>query len=320
MKIEREKKHRPAKVLAVAFVAALLAATATAQLPPLPTGEKNFPKALIPVVEAEHAFAERSIAQGMKDAFIRFAAPDGIIIRRAPVNAIELWTKTTPAPTGQLSWYPIFADVARAGDLGYTTGPWEFREKPTDKDASGHGHFITLWRKQSDGAWKYEFDMGVSHAAPARGETALTYPASARNIKGKGKGDDDMDASRASLLDAERSLASDASAKGAAQSFLAHADDTVRLYRQNSFPFVGIEAARKALDGNTETVTWQATKANVSRSGDLGYVYGTYESKAKPADAKPSEQGNFMRIWKRQGDNWRVVLEVATPVPPPPKQ
>lgn len=320
MKIEREKKSRPVYVLIGGFVVALLAATAAAQLPPLPTGEKNFPKALIPVVEAEHAFAEHSIAHGMKDAFIHFAAPDGIIIRRAPVNAIELWTSTSPAPTGQLSWYPIFADVSRAGDLGYTTGPWEFRDKPTDKDASGNGHFITLWRKQSDGTWKYEFDMGVSHAAPANRETALTYPASARGAAGKGKVATALDASRASLLDAELTLAKDASAKGAAQSLIAHADDAVRLYRQNSFPVVGIEAARKALDGKTEVIAWQATKAHVSRSGDIGYAYGTYESKSKTENVKPSEQGNYMRIWKRQGGAWRVVLEVATPIPPPPKQ
>jgi ketosteroid isomerase-like protein len=319
MKLKREKR-RFVFVTAGLFVVAFLAATAAAQLPPLPTGDRNFPKALIPVVEAEHAFAEYSIAHGMKDAFLGFAAPDGIIIRRAPVNAIEVWTKTTPAPTGQLSWYPIFADVSRAGDLGYTTGPWDFRDKPTDKDASGNGHFITLWRKQPDGAWKFEMDMGISHAAPASRETVLTYPASARGAGGKDKGTADVEASRASLLDAERDLAKNASAKGPAQAFLAHADDSIRLYRQNSFPVVGIEAVRKALDGKTEVVTWQATKANVARSGDLGYVYGTYESKAQAADAKPAEQGNYMRIWKRQGGKWRVVLEVATPAPPPPKQ
>lgn len=320
MKFKRWKTCRRLFILAGSFVAALLTATVAAQLPPSPVNDKNFPNALAPVVEAEYAFAGHSIAHGMKDAFIRFAAPDGIIIRRAAVNAIEVWTKTNPAPTGQLSWYPIFADVSRAGDLGYTTGPWEFRDKPADKDASANGHFITLWRKQTDGAWKYEFDMGVSHAAPASRETALTYPATVRDAAAKGKGAAGIDASHASLLEAESALAREASAKGSAQALVAHADDAVRLYRQNSFPVVGIEAARKALDGKTEIVMWQATKAYVARSGDLGYAYGTYESKAKAADAKPSEEGNYMRIWKQQGGKWRVVLEVATPVPPPPKQ
>jgi ketosteroid isomerase-like protein len=318
MKFKLGKKSRLMFILAGSYVVALL--NATAQLPPLPTSDRNFPKALIPVVEAEHAFAEYSIMHGMKDAFIRFAAPDGIIIRRAPVNAIELWTKTNPAPTGQLSWYPIFADVSRAGDLGYTTGPWEFRDKPDDKDASAVGHFITLWRKQSDGAWKYEFDMGVSHAAPASRKTALTYPASTRGATQKDKSAANTNAARASLRHAERDLAYESGTNSWARALLAHADKTVRLYRQDSLPFVGLEATRKALDGKTEVAAWQVTKANVASSGDLGYVYGTYKSQSKTENAKPTEQGNFMRIWKRQGGKWRVVLEVATPIPPPPKQ
>src|SRR5947209_2622659 len=131
-----DKKESAARrfIVPTAFLlAVLLAASASAQLPPLPTGDKNFPKSLAPVVEAEHAFALYSIEHGMKEAFLRFAAPDGIIFRRSPVNAVEAWTQTNPAPAGLLTWYPTYADVSRAGDLGWTTGPYEFREKPADK-------------------------------------------------------------------------------------------------------------------------------------------------------------------------------------------
>src|SRR5215216_7081789 len=70
-------------------------------LPPLPVKEKGFPRALAPVVEAEHAFAQHAIDHGMKPAFLSFAAPDGVIVnRRGPVNAIETWSQRDPAPTG----------------------------------------------------------------------------------------------------------------------------------------------------------------------------------------------------------------------------
>lgn len=315
MNKKKARRSRRMFISAGLLSVALVSASVVAQLPPLSTGDKNFPKALVPVVEAEHAFALHSIEHGMKEAFLSFAAPDGLIVRRSPVNAIEAWTKTTPAPTGLLTWYPIFADVSRAGDLGYTTGPWEFRDKPDDKEASGNGHFITLWRKQPDGAWKFEMDMGISHAAPVSKETVLTYPPSTSKSAGKGDVVVDMSASRTSLLDAEHSLAKDVSAKGSARAFLERVDKNIRLYREHELPFVGIEAVRRSLEARTDAVTWQTTKANVARSGDLGYAYGTYELKAKSADAKPSENGNYMRIWKRQGGKWRVVLEVATPVP-----
>src|SRR5205085_3436266 len=234
--------------------------------------------------------------------------------RRTPVNAIEAWTQTTPAPTGLLTWWPIYADVSRAGDLGYTTGPYEFREKPTDKEAAGTGHFFTIWLRQPDGTWKFVLDFGIRHAAPTSAETVLRYPPSLQKNSGGGKAD--VVAARNSLLDAERSLSDESSSKGSASALLAHADEAVRLYRQNNFPVVGREAARKAFEGKAEVVTWKPAKAEVSRSGDLGYAYGTYELKTKASDEKPAEQGNYVRMWKRQGGAWRVVLDVTNPVRP----
>ena len=125
------------------------------QLPPLPVREKGFPAALAPVVGAEHAFAQHSIDHGMKPAFLAYAAPDGVIVYRGgPVNAIESWSKREPAPAGLPTWWPTYADVSRAGDMGWTTGPFEFREKATQEKPDGTGHFFTVWRRQPDGSWK----------------------------------------------------------------------------------------------------------------------------------------------------------------------
>jgi ketosteroid isomerase-like protein len=320
MKLERERVRR--RAAAVVLFAAMFAASAWArQSPPLPVNDGSFPHALAPVVMAEHAFASYSIEHGMKAAFLAFAAPDAIIFRRTPVNAVEAWTQTNPAPTGLLTWYPTYADVSRAGDLGWTTGPYEFREKPEDKQAAGNGHYVTLWRRQPDGTFKFVLDFGIRHDAPAAKETGLQYPPSARKAGSEGKGDKgrgvaDVEAARASLFDAERALADDSARKGSARALLSRADDSFRLYRQNSFPFVGREAARKALEGKSDVFTWKASKAEVSSSGDLGYAYGTYELKTKASDEKPAEQGNYMRIWKREGGNWRVVLDVTSAVRP----
>lgn len=317
------KLRRAAFVLfafGVLFAGMTTKAGVTRQLPPLPVNEKDFPKSLIPVVETEHAFATYSIDHGMKEAFLAYAAPNGLIIRRRPVNAIEAWTQTTPPPPGLLTWYPTYADVSRAGDLGWTTGPWEFRDKPTDKAASGNGHFITIWRKQPDGIWKFEMDFGISHAAPATEETSLQYPPALRKAASGGK-ELSVEVARGSLLEAEAALAKDAESKTAARAFLARSDANVRLYRQNNYPVIGQVAVGRYLEAKAEAVSWHSTDASVARSGDLGYAYGTYESRAaKPSGAKPSEAGNYMRIWRRFGDTWRVVLEVTNPAPPTPAQ
>jgi ketosteroid isomerase-like protein len=283
-------------------------------LPPLPVREKGFPARLAPVVEAEHAFAQSSIDHGMKDAFLSFAAPDGVVFRRGPVNAIELWRSRNPAPAGLLTWWPVYADVSSAGDLGWTTGPYEFREKPADEKPAGTGHFFTVWRRQPDGSWKFVLDLGIEHPAPAAPETALQYPARLRNSK-TASGAADTSAAQRSLADAERSLAEDFLSKGMTTALLARADETLRLYRQDAFPVVGREAVRKTLMSMTEFIKWETLKTDVASSGDLGYAYGTYELRAKPTDEKPSERGNYARVWKRQGKGpWRVVFNVATPV------
>lgn len=289
---------------------------APTKLPPLPVGEKNFPRQLAPVVEAEHAFAQYSIDRGMKEAFLRFAAPDGVIIRREPVNAVELWAGRNPAPAGLLTWWPTYADVSRAGDLGWTTGPYEFREKPTDEKPADTGHFFTVWRRQPDGEWKFVLDLGVQHPAPAAPETALRYPASAGKGGPAAGNSPDAQAALKSLLEAERSLSADSASKGAGAALLSRADETLRMYRQGGLPVVGREAVVRALKAQSEFVSWNPSKGDIAASGDLGYAYGTYEVRVRASDERPSERGNYARVWKRGGGAWRVVFHVAMPVPP----
>src|SRR5438128_4856754 len=85
------------------------------------------------LVEMEHAFTKAAATKGTRDAFLEFLADDGILFQPGPVNGKKLWSERQPRK-GLLSWEPVLADVSRAGDLGYTTGPWEFRPNgPADQ-------------------------------------------------------------------------------------------------------------------------------------------------------------------------------------------
>lgn len=62
-----------------------------------------------------------------------------------------------------LRWQPDFADVAKSGELGYTLGASQ--RYFTDKDGKAfesEGRYITIWKRQKDGAWKVAFDGGTS--------------------------------------------------------------------------------------------------------------------------------------------------------------
>ncbi len=68
----------------------------------------------------------------------------------------------------KLVWHPDKAGVARSGELGYTSGTYELSFTDTSgKTISDKGKYLTVWKKQADGAWKVLFDMNNSNLPPA---------------------------------------------------------------------------------------------------------------------------------------------------------
>jgi ketosteroid isomerase-like protein len=61
----------------------------------------------------------------------------------------------------RLTWMPTRGDIIGGGDLGYTVGSWERRVlSAAGQPATASGHYLTVWRKQADGAWKIVYDTG----------------------------------------------------------------------------------------------------------------------------------------------------------------
>jgi len=117
--------------------------------------------------EVDREFSIMSVEKGIAEAFVSYAADSAMILRdnMLPIvgqNAIgDLWANT---PNGaQLVWEPDFADIAASGELGYTIGHWTY--SVTDSSGatqSSKGRYVTIWKKQADGNWKYVFDSGTT--------------------------------------------------------------------------------------------------------------------------------------------------------------
>src|SRR6185436_15825027 len=200
--------------------------------------------------------------KGTRDAFIEFLAEDGIIFQPGPVNGKKFWTERQPRK-GLLSWEPVSADVSRAGDLGYTTGPWEFRPNGPEDQPVAFGQYFTIWKKQTDGSWKAVLDRGVTTEKPST-RPPLSFPGDEDIWDGKSHSD--LAAARADLmkLETEFSNASALNARTAFESFLA---DDARVLRQNAEPAVGKPAAGKLMPEAGRALTWQVTMADASASG-----------------------------------------------------
>ena len=278
------------------------------------TAQKTEPaNPLLQMVETERSFSRLSEEKGTREAFAAFIADDGILFRpRAVVG--KKWMQEHPLPSSNtrplLIWQPVYAYVSRSSDLGFTTGPWQYKNDIKDAKASAFGTFMTIWKKQGDGKWKFVLDLGISNPGPKTVLQPAFSPQSAGNFKSI-----NVDQARAALLNEEREFSKASADLGAAGAFLLKADIDVRVYRENQMPFVGRANLADAMYPASTVWTWTAAFADVSRAGDLAYSYGTYELRDKKTRAI-TESGNYARVWKNVEGHWRVAIDVANPVKP----
>ena len=277
--------------------------------------------ALQSIVDTERAFARTSEERGIRESFLAYIAEDGILFRPGAVNG-KKWMLEHPVPPSEkrplLAWQPAYADVAQAGDLGYTFGPWQFKEDIKDEKPVGYGHFITVWKKQADGSWKFAVDLGISHAEPRGPITSWHVPANYKAKSWKSPGKRNVDSARASLMSRDSKFSNASAKQGPVKAYVSYSAKDVRLFRNDSYPFAGIDASSQALAAKipaTDLFIWQPLSADVSQSGDLGYTHGTYSVGSKQPE-KITERGSYVRIWKKQNGVWKVVVDVTNPLPP----
>ena len=59
-------------------------------------------------------------------------------------------------------------------------------------------------------------------------------------------------------------------------------------------------------------ISWKATKVEVAKSGDLGFVSGTYELTMNDASGRPvNDRGKYVEIFKKPADGtWKAVVDI----------
>jgi uncharacterized protein (TIGR02246 family) len=66
--------------------------------------------------------------------------------------------------------------------------------------------------------------------------------------------------------------------------------------------------------------SWQASKVEASRAGDLAYVVGTYQLTMNDAKGKPvTDRGKYLTVWKKQPDGkWKALVDMGNSDLPAP--
>jgi hypothetical protein len=276
--------------------------------------QRKSSKQLDSLVAAEKAFAATSVEKGVRESFLTYFADDGINFQPHPTKTRESFLKR-PAPATrppvELNWRPVYADISRAGDLGYTTGPFTFKDLSPEKRPNRYGFYFSIWKKQSNGEWKVVVDCGIG--TPDHSAQKLEFQP-APQIKWNATRRINLESERASLIDLDRKFLKTSQSLGIVDSYFRYLAGEARLHRDESLPMTERPVMRSYLSSKISTLSWAPIKSDVAQSDDLGYTYGSYE--LKYAGTNKTEKGYYVRVWKRDGrGNWKLVLDTFSPIP-----
>jgi ketosteroid isomerase-like protein len=262
------------------------------------------------LLAADREFGRLSATKPVKDVFLAYLADDSIVFRGGEAVPARAWTEAQPSPPFKLFLRPAWAGIALSGDLGWTVDPYDLH--PDGGEEVHYGEYLTVWRKQKDGRWRFAANHGVHTPRPEG-------PAPASPKTGKGGEPDaakeDPARESAALLAADRELGT-ATAAGTSAAYLARLEDDGLLMRNGAFPIEGAEAMRGALAKAPAKMASRPVAVGVSAAGDLGYTYGT----ADWMDGGTPVKANYLRVWEKRGGAWKLKVDclAEAPAPPPP--
>lgn len=118
--------------------------------------------AKIEMMDADRRFSKMSEEKGMKAAFIEYLDSNGVLLRpgRLPIagaDAVDFLIQQNDTDY-TMTWEPRNGVIARSGELGYTYGIYALR--PSAKDTVIYGTYVSIWKKEKGGTWKYVLDSG----------------------------------------------------------------------------------------------------------------------------------------------------------------
>ena len=266
------------------------------------------PPAQQTLFDTERAFVRAAAEKGFRDSFYEYFADDGIAFNPHPfrVRVSLAGQPSTPPPMGA-DWAPVWGDIAAAGDLGWNTGPLLYAG--SDGKPDRHGLFFSVWKRQADGRYKVVLDIGSDTPAAV---VPITEPAHTSWREGQGDpGGVDVAAAQTALLGAERDFVAASSAESLGRAYTGRLADEARVHRPGVMPVAGRVALGEWAGTQSGRSRGEPLFADVSRSGELGYTWGSYERIGGDPDA-----GYFARVWKKdvRGD-WRIVFDTVSPVP-----
>ena len=173
------------------------------------------------------------------------------------------------------------------------------------------------------------FIFGVAGIAFCLSAYHLLFPAPARNLSQSEHGFDlaiiafGSPSEKPSGTQPVEQLLRDLDAKWAKAAATKDVEQTIAFYSDDAivFPPNATSAATKEAirNGWKEmfaspgfVITWQPTRVQIGKSGEMAWVSGTYELTMNDASGKPiNDRGKYLEVWEKQTDgNWKCAADM----------
>ncbi len=133
------------------------------------------------------------------------------------------------------------------------------------------------------------------------------------------KAQTDLTAEQKKLLDADFEFSRTSVKKGAAAAFYLYLTNNAMQLPEGSLPIYGKKAIYDTMLHGNYTLFWTPVKAEVARSGELGWTWGKYIVTVRQADGSiTTGYGKYLNIWRKQPDGkWTVIVDMGNESPSP---
>jgi ketosteroid isomerase-like protein len=218
---------------------------------------------------------------------------------------------------------------------------WEFEMTPEGlkrtQDLSPD-EVIPYWSRRKFA----KFIIGVAGTAFCLSAYHLLFPAPARNFSQSepvsisqssplGSPSEKPSGVEQLLRDLDAQWAKAAAAKDVEQTIGYYSDDAIVL-PPNATSAATKEAIRNVwkdmFASPSLVISWQPTRVQAGKSGEMAWVRGTYELTMNDASGKPiDDRGKYLEVWEKQidgtwkcaADMWNSDLAASAPAPPEKK-
>lgn len=244
------------------------------------------------LINAEKQFAWFTATHTVKEGFLAYMDSAGLIFRQGnELNALEAYRKQPSSP-GVLNWTPAFAVISSSGDMGVTTGPYEFMAKSMQDTPVGRGSFCSVWQINKHGEWKNMADLGTSYklvAPPVRQVKEVVQPKQTT---------DAISFEDILVIDKKFNAALQQKNMGMWMQYIA-SDSWLNI--EGELPAIGMLQIADALQKLPGSVQVVAKAGSLSSAKDLAFVYGTVTNGAS--------RNNYLRVWIYRNKQWQVIVQ-----------